>query len=45
MCVKCNDKECLVGEKCGNLEETGLLIEDGTMAAFNQETFDSKIKK
>lgn len=45
MCKICNDPNCLLGERCGNLEESGLLIEDGTMAAFNQDTFDSKIKK
>ena len=45
MCKICNDPNCLLGERCGNLEESELLIEDGTMAAFNQDTFDSKIKK
>lgn len=43
MCVKCDDKTCLCGEKCGNTE-TGILIEDGTLSAFNLNTFDSTVK-
>ena len=44
MCKKCNDINCLLGERCGNLESTNMLIEDGTMAAFNLKPFDSKVE-
>lgn len=44
MCVKCEDKNCLCGEKCGNVDAK-ILVEDGTMAAFNLNTFDSTINK
>lgn len=43
MCTKCNNKECLVGEKCGNCNQS-LLVEDGTMTAFGLNPFDTKVK-
>lgn len=44
MCDKCKDNQCLIGEKCGEMDNSGMLIEDATMSAFNQPTFDSKVK-
>ena len=41
MCTKCGNKDCLVGERCGNLESTSMLIEDGTMSAFHLNPFDT----
>ena len=44
MCAKCGNKDCLVGEKCGNLESTSMLIEDGTMSAFHLNPLDTKVE-
>lgn len=44
MCKKCGNTNCLMGEKCGALDSTSMLIEDGTMAAFNLKPFDQKVE-
>ena len=44
MCKKCGNASCCLGEKCGNLEQQSMLIEDGTMQAFNLHPYDSKVE-
>ena len=44
MCKKCGNANCCLGEKCGNLETQSMLIEDGTMQAFNLHPYDSKVE-